>query len=71
MIMKWKYPKGDDSVGCRQAESVNGFYKYYGEWYDDQPNGLGSISDENGFLKGGYWANGELKESMSEFEYNE
>lgn len=74
MIMNWTYPKGDDASGCRRATCYVGddTYEYYGQWYDDQPCGLGAIRKNGQFFKASHqWIKGKTtaEEELDEIAY--
>ena len=72
MLRQWIYPPMDDPAGFRYAKDKNDeSYTYYGEWYDDQPNGFGGLSHNGKFVEGGTWRHGELVNSISKNEYDQ
>lgn len=72
--MNWSYPPIDDSTGCRKATCQIGddLYEYYGQWFDDQPSGLGAIRKNGQFFKASTeWVRGEVRPGteLTEEEY--
>ena len=51
---------------------VGGVIRYNGEWLNDEPNGEGSLFDENGvLLNKGEWVNGVLRVDDKEIDYRD
>ncbi len=72
--MNWIYAGGDDASGCRRAtcQEGNDIYEYYGQWFDDQPSGLGAIRKNGEFYKASSrWVRGVTsnEDELNECEY--